>query len=424
MTERLHDFRNRLLVGDVSSELRRLPPQSLHCVVTSPPYFRLRDYQVQGQIGLENSGEEYLKKLVDVMKQVRRVLRRDGTVWLNMGDSYVGGGRGTDTGSTLEGSLANQAETRKVSPRTGIFGLKAKQLIGMPWRLALALQADGWWLRQDNIWHKKNVMPESCRDRSTRTHEYVFQLTRSDRYYYDAIAVEEPQSEHERSRRLREQKEGLKTEYTLRRDDAHGQLPPSRSGAARTVQARQRLAMKGTRNRRSVWSLGTQAFPEAHFATFPEKLVEPCVLASTSEKGCCGMCGAPLVRILKRKFYGDHNKARQAEAVVGHNTSGAMGNDVWYDHYVPAETVGWKKSCSCTLGDVVPCVVLDPFMGSGTTAVVSERLGRGWLGVELNPDYAAMATRRIERAREKRAAAQAKPARRPRAADAPATAPN
>jgi DNA modification methylase len=403
MAECFEQFRNMLLVGDVTQELRRLPSQSIHCVVTSPPYFRLRDYQIQGQIGLENSGEEYLKRLVDVFRHVRRVLRRDGTVWLNMGDCYVGGGRGADVGSTLEGSREGQAENRKVSPRTGIFGLKEKQLIGMPWRMALALQADGWWLRQDNIWHKKNVMPESCRDRTTRTHEYVFQLNRSARYFYDAVAVEEPQSEHERSRRLREQKQGLKTEYTLRRDEPHGQLAPSRNGAARTVEARQALAMKGTRNRRSVWSLGTQAFPEAHFATFPEKLVEPCILASTSEKGCCGMCGAPITRVVKRKFYGDHNRARKDEAVVGHDSSGGMGNDVWYENYVPAETVGWKKPCSCTLGGTVPCLVLDPFMGSGTTAVVSERLGRDWVGIELNPDYAAMARRRLERARAKRA---------------------
>lgn len=385
---------NEILVGDATEHLRRMPAQSVHCVMTSPPYFRLRDYGVPGQVGLEETGEEYIEKLVSIFRQVRRVLRRDGTLFLNMGDGYVGAWRGGDPKKRV---TADQKERlAEIAVKSGtVFGLKAKQLIGMPWRLALALQADGWWIRQDNIWQKGNVMPESTRDRTTRAHEYLFHLTRSSHYYYDSFAIEEPQNVHERTRRLREQKNGLSTVYALRRDDpSHGQSRPGRVGAARSAAARQALAIKGTRNKRSVWLIGTQPSKDAHFATFPEKLVEPCILAGTSEKGCCSLCGMPRSRILERRFYGDHNRARTERLVVGHDASGGMNGDTYYQNHVPPKMIGWTD-CSCGLGKVIPCTVLDPFLGSGTTAVVALKLGRRFIGIELNPEYAEIARRRI-----------------------------
>lgn len=418
MTERLHDFRNRLLVGDVLSQLRRLPSQSVHLVVTSPPYYRIRDYGVPGQIGLEATGEEYVAKLVSVFREVRRVLRHDGSMYVNMGDSWVGGARGNDVGSTLEGSRDGQAESRKVSPRSGVFGLKEKQLIGMPWRVALALQADGWWLREDNIWNKKNVMPQSARDRTTRTHEYVFQFSRASRYFHDMTAVEEPQSENERKRRLMQQAKGNRTVYALHRDGMAGQPPQGQNGAARNSEARQLLAMKGTRNLRSVWAISTGKYrdpdPEGrskrHFAIFPEKLVEICVKAGTSEKGVCSLCGAPWRRmirpteayreILAANLGKNHNKDRAEDL-----RTGRYGTGLARHHNITPEfrTLGWEASCRCSLGGVLPAVVLDPFIGSGTTAVASERLGRDWVGIELVPDYAQAAEKRIAQAREKRA---------------------
>jgi len=416
MTERLQDFRNTLLVGDVMEELSRLPSQSVHSVITSPPYFRIRDYGHSRQIGLEATGEAYVAKLVEVFREIRRVLRSDGTAFMVMGDSYVGGGRGQDTGSTLEGSLATQAECRKVSPRTGIFGLKEKQLIGMPWRVALALQDDGWWIRQDNIWNRKNVMPQSATDRTTRTHEYVFHLTRSPRYFYDAIAVEEPQSEHERTRRLKQQAKGNRTVYKLHRDALPGQPPQGANGAARNSEARQLLAMKGTRNLRSVWSISSGKYRDPdgdpsqkrHFAVFPEKLVEICLRAGTSEHGVCSLCGAPWRRIvrpseaykeiLQANLGKNHNKDRAEDL-----RTGRYGTALQRHHNIASDyrTIGWERSCRCLLGEAIRSVVLDPFMGSGTTAVVSERLERDWVGIELNPDYAASAVRRLERARAK-----------------------
>lgn len=417
MTERLHDFRNRLLVGDVVGELRRLSSHSVHCVVTSPPYFRIRDYGVPGQIGLEKTGEEYVAKLVAVFREVRRVLRTDGTLFLNMGDGWVGGGRGKDVGSTLEGSLDTQAESRKVAPRQGVFGLKEKQLVGMPWRVAFALQADGWWLRQDNIWAKKNVMPQSALDRTTRTHEYVFQFVLAKRYFYDALAVEEPQSESERTRRLKQMEKGNRTVYKIHRDRLSGQPPQGQNGAARNSQARQVLALKGTRNLRSVWSISSGKYRDPdgelghkrHFAVFPEKLVEILVACGTSERGVCMLCGAPWKRIVRPTE--DYAKLLAANLGKNHNKdraedlrTGRYGTGLERHHNICPDyrTVGWEKTCKCLLGGPVPAVVLDPFIGSGTTAVVAERMGRDWVGIELSADYAHAAGRRIERAREKR----------------------
>lgn len=422
---------NEILVGDALEQLKTLPAQSVHCVVTSPPYWGLRDYGVEGQLGLEASPQAYLDRMIPIFRQIRRVLRRDGTLWLNMGDCYAtGAGKaeipgGGPRGERWLGDASRHRDEKRRSTRDGtncgkntaiaamgpmnqpnrmvIPGLKPKDLVGMPWRLALALQADGWWLRQDNIWHKRNVMPESTRDRTTRAHEYLFQLTRAQHYFYDATAIEEPQVEHERTRRLREQSQGLDTVYSLRGDDgSFRHTKPGRSGAVKTVAARHALAVKGTRNKRSVWSIATQPFKEAHFATFPEKLIEPCIMAGTSEKGCCSHCGAPELRkiqptpeyaeLLQGNIGKNHLKSRDEDRKTGREGNGIASHGNVGRGY---QTTGWESGCNCRLGRIEPCVVLDPFMGAGTTALVALKLGRRFIGIELNPAYAEIARKRI-----------------------------
>lgn len=260
-----------IMEGDALYALRLLPSNSIQCVVTSPPYWGLRDYGIEGQIGLESTLPQFINSLVRIFSEVKRVLRSDGILWVNMGDGYTSGNR-----RYRAKDKKNPARAMAIRPDTP-EGLKPKDLQGIPWRLAFALQNDGWYLRSDIIWHKPNAMPESVKDRPTRAHEYLFMLTKSERYYYDYEAVKEP---------------GL-----------NGKL----------------------RNRRSVWSINTQAFTEAHFATFPAQLVEPCILASTKP--------------------GDY--------------------------------------------------VLDPFFGSGTVGVVCVKHQRRYIGIELHPEYVAMAAKRL-----------------------------
>jgi DNA modification methylase len=380
-----------IYIGDVIERLRGLPDESVNCVVTSPPYWGLRDYgtasweggdadckhlqksggteastlglasgghdlsdearersttrsfvpfrhicgkcgavRVDRQIGLEATPAEYIEKMVAVFREVRRVLRSDGVCFVNMGDSYCSqpnqrvqhpGGRNDVAGykqATNNGSLTQGSS---YAP-----GMKPKDLIGMPWRLAFALQDDGWWLRQDIIWSKPNPMPESVTDRCTKAHEYIFMLTKSARYYYDSDAIKEPSVTAD-TRKL----------YAPGQVDARGNGHDRGGGKQRRLGKRTYTGFNerwnnggegsvgGVRNKRSVWEIATEAFAEAHFATFPTKLVEPCILAGSK------------------------------------------------------------------LGDVV----LDPFCGSGTTGLVAMRYHRDFIGIELNPDYARMAERRI-----------------------------
>jgi DNA modification methylase len=391
----------RILVGDCVRELQLLPARSVQTCITSPPYWGLRDYGVEGQLGLEEDPADYVAKLVAVFRQVRRVLRNDGTLWLNMGDSYTDGGRGDDTGSTLMGSRQCQSESRRAKVREGKpFGLGRKQLVGMPWRIAFALQADGWLLRSDVIWHKPNPMPESVTDRPTKAHEYLFLFAQSERYFYDAKAIEEPQSNHERARRLREQREGLDRTYALRRDQPHGQHPPGANGVAKSAAARQALAVKGTRNKRSVWSISTRAFKGAHFATFPPQLVEPCILAGSAARAC-EMCGAPWRVVYSEPAPADGrgpgNKARKRRNEYG----GVGGPFKRQAHAIPwhpttREPIGAQRTCRCSLASgTARSLVLDPFGGAGTTALVAEALGRDSVLIELNEHYASMARERL-----------------------------
>jgi DNA modification methylase len=304
----------QIITGDCRDVLRALPDESVHCVVTSPPYFGLRDYGVAGQIGLEPTPDEFVAEMVGVFRDVRRVLRDDGTLWLNLGDSYASDprkGRVTATQSGKAAYLAGQANQCRFIGGS----LKPKDLIGIPWRVAFALQADGWYLRSDIVWHKPNPMPESVTDRPTSAHEHVFLLAKSERYFYDAEAVRE---------RAVSDDDKKWTDGGSEKQRGHGRRHAGFNG-----RYAERIAIDGApthRNLRNVWTIATRPFPEAHFATFPPDLAERCI-----EAGC------------------------------------------------PAGGT-----------------ILDPFGGAGTTGLVADRLGRNAILIELNPEYADMARRRIK----------------------------
>lgn len=384
---------NQILVGDVIEKLKELPEGCVHTCVTSPPYWGLRDYGVPGQIGLEPEPSKYVEKIVEVFRGVKRVLRYDGTLWLNLGDSYVGAmSQHRDGGSqgknsciakkTMSGIPTNGRIERNKNLR-GI-GLKPKDLVGIPWRVAFALQADGWWLRSDIIWQKPNPMPESVTDRPTKAHEYVFLLAKSERYFYDAAAIMEKNSLNMIERAAKGHTRG-----------AHGKLDASRNDEDTLRGEDAKVIEANGRNRRSVWTVATEPFPDAHFAVFPESLIEPCILAGTSEGGCCAACGAPWSRLVEKTKVPDRpnrNQEREGDSLdEAHGADGRAG-DRWA---LSSKTLGWEPSCSCGKEERNPGVVLDPFMGSGTTALVALKALRKFIGIELNPEYAELAKSRI-----------------------------
>ena len=300
---------NKIITGNVIEVLKELPDCSVDCCITSPPYLGLRDYGVNGQIGLENSVEDYINRLTDIFREVRRVLKNDGTLWLNIGDSYV-------------------------SSNSEYSNCKRKDLIGIPWLLAFALRDDGWYLRQDIIWEKPNAMPESVKDRCTKSHEYIFLFSKQSKYYFDYEAIKEPAVGFNNIAPAGS-KGTLRPNSRLRKGNSRtfrgggvytkGQSFNNSAEAMRESHGNSEN-VTGLRNKRSVWTVATQGYKEAHFATFSEKLIEPCVLAGSRDGG----------------------------------------------------------------------IILDPFMGSGTTAVVAKKHNRGFIGIELNPEYVEMAKRRLE----------------------------
>lgn len=318
-----------ILCGDALEQLRTLEPDSVHTCVTSPPYYNLRDYGMAGQIGAEATPEEYIENLVKVFREVQRVLRPNGTLWINIGDSYA-----TRSGAQPPTNTRNvHGHTAKRPPT----GYKCKDLIGIPWMLAFALRADGWYLRQDIIWAKPNCMPESVRDRCTKSHEYIFLLSKSDRYYFDAAAISEPIAGSSTMRYLQnlEGQSGSDRQPGKTNGKMKAVLPRFGGGKYRDDESKENRTKSGNlyvpalrRNKRDVWTIGTGGFKGAHFAVFPEKLVEPCILAGCPEGG----------------------------------------------------------------------LVLDPFAGSGTTGVVAKHLARNFIGIELNPEYCRMADERIRAA--------------------------
>jgi DNA modification methylase len=370
-----------LLQGDCLEILATLPPASVQCVVTSPPYWGLRDYGVEGQLGLERTPEEYVAKLVAVFREVRRVLRDDGTLWLNLGDSYA-------THASGSKSHPHNFRTAEIAAENGIgtinkptavsFGMKEKDLVGIPWRVAFALQADGWYLRSDIIWHKPNPMPESVTDRPTKSHEYIFLLTKSARYFYDNEAVKEPanQAEMEYRNKIRSGKN-----YDVAGPHATN-FPMAYSDTS-------------SRNRRSVWTVATTPYKEAHFATYPPKLIEPCILAGTSERGACPVCGAPWVRVVDS---GKTIRVREGSNTSGDRkivlASGQSGGIFTTGEKKVYTTIGWRPTCNHE-AEPVPCVVLDPFNGAGTTGLVTLQNGRDYIGIELNPEYIKLTEKRL-----------------------------
>ena len=296
---------NKIEFGDCRETMRKWASQGIKAqtCITSPPYYGLRDYGHEGQIGLEETPEAYIKQMVEVFKCVWDVLEDDGTLWLNIGDSYAG--NNSQASNNGRAGFGNARE--RVVNRTG-EGLKTKDLIGIPWMLAFALRAEGWYLRQDIIWHKPNPMPESVQDRCTKAHEYIFLLSKSQKYHFDHVAIKEP----------------LKGEPEARDKNAEGYQADYAKGD-RFSQGERVFGADGMANKRSVWSVPVKPYTGAHFAVFPSELIEPCILA-----------GAP-----------------------------------------------------------VGGIVLDPFMGSGTTAQVSQDLGRQYLGCELNPAYEALQKKRL-----------------------------
>ena len=396
-----------LLQGDCTKVLATLPDASVQCCVTSPPYWGLRDYGADSQLGLEATPEEYVANMVAVFREVRRVLRDDGTLWLNLGDSYASiGHKKSNSGygtSGLSGGIAQKHFP--LSHENNGDGLKNKDLVGIPWRVAFALQADGWWLRQDIIWHKPNPMPESVTDRCTKAHEYIFLLTKSAKYFYDSEAVKE------RGAMVAGDSAGSSQRDT---QETHG-LGGGNSGINL---AKQKLAAElqekgySTRNKRSVWTVTTKPFRGAHFATFPPDLIEPCILAGTSENGQCPKCGKSWKRIMEKIGVSTYEKMggknggykkmrdesmRRGETGVG-DTRDSNGNIVWYEA-TPKKFVGWQPDCACGL-DPIASVVLDPFSGAGTTGVVAVQHGRRYIGIELNPDYLEMSRKRIQLVRD------------------------
>lgn len=406
-----------ILTGDCRAVLAGLPEKSVHCCVTSPPYFGLRDYGHDGQIGLEETPDAFVAQLVAVFREVRRVLRDDGTLWLNLGDSYAndtkwGGASGGKHVDALHGDTGIGRSKKST-------GLKAKDLIGIPWRVAFALQADGWYLRQDIIWSKPNPMPESVGDRCTKSHEYIFLLSKSPRYFYDADAIAEaaaysglanqdesgfkaPQSFNGKH------KDGFRSGGVRKQDSTNDSFVPgaaAHGGIHRAGSERE----PATRNKRSVWTVATAPYLEAHFATFPPALIEPCILASTSEHGCCRTCGTGWIRCKDETGRGmigwypqcEHDglatlpdypeKPEQMETAAENNAALAA----WSAACVPITSA---RRARCEVAAVLPtnrAVALDPFGGAGTTGLVADRLQRNAVLLELNPVYAEMARRRI-----------------------------
>lgn len=329
-------------VGDCLDLLRAIPDNSIDCCITSPPYFNLRNYGIDGQIGLEQTPNAYIDKLVDVFREVRRTLKDDATLWLNLGDSYAanGGAHGgrTDNQRGVGAKRVHENGAGDQERRTPPPGAKPKDLLMIPARVALALQADGWWLRSDIIWHKPAPMPESVRDRFTCAHEHVFLLAKSASYFFDAKAVAEPSVMRPQNRL---------TDRSAHPKGDDGRQPHTQPPGGTHYE---------TRNRRNVWTIANRPFKGAHFAIMPPELAEICMLAGTSAMGHCPECG---------------------------------------NRWSHDEADNWKAGCECQLPPV-PDVVLDPFGGAGTTGYVAQQLGRKAILIELNPSYAEIARNRIK----------------------------
>jgi len=465
--------------GSVHQGLASLPDESVQCIVTSPPYWGLRAYGTEpqvwggdpacqhdwkethpagyrssdtnpgplqsdgnknrerlissvcstcdawrGELGLEPTPEMYVQHLVEIFREVRRVLRKDGVVWLNIGDSYATNGiyigdykRRHPEHHDFHTDNSERYPQKQKGFRGGEYNIKPKDLVGIPWRLAFALQEDGWWLRRDVIWNKPNPMPESTRDRPTSSHEYVFLLTKRATYFYDQDAIrEEPVS----TEKATWDGYGGKSWHDHKDDMGKGQSQ---------LKSMPNVSHPAGRNKRSVWTITTQPYLGAHFATFPTALVEPCIKAGTSERGCCPKCGAPWVRVVEKgepdddwkascgadstgEYHGESEKFRKQDALgkatyTGFNARYKAKQQNASDvkrrilEGMRERISTWEPGCDCIIegpmgaAEPVPCVVLDPFAGSGTVAKVARDLGRFSVSIELNPEYVEMIKKRM-----------------------------
>lgn len=375
--------------------LRCLADESVHCCVTSPPYWGLRDYGTEeDQIGLEERPEKYVDNLLNVFREVRRVLRDDGTVWLNLGDSYARGRTGRDDAGRTVAKKDAWKDTMPHERRDrGIpQGLKNKDLVGIPWMVAFALRADGWYLRSDIVWAKSisgdtrtgTCMPESVTDRPTQSKEYVFLLSKSPTYFFDMDAVREPHTMRPQAR------------PSGHKRGRPGPLLPEHTWSGT---ARNGPGIDGDlsgRNLRSVWHLNPKPYPGAHFAVFPPTLPRLCILAGTSERGCCPMCGTPWVREVERSSMkvreGPGRAGLMGASTTATSRTACTGTVTEAPVY---RMLGWRPTCGCPEHEPVPCVVLDPFSGSGTTGMVALDHGRNIVGLDLNGDYLELARARI-----------------------------
>jgi site-specific DNA-methyltransferase (adenine-specific) len=361
----------KILHGSCLDRLKDLEDQSINTCITSPPYWGLRDYGEGEQLGLEETPEAFVENLVKVFREVKRVLRDDGTVWLNLGDSYSSGGRTTTTNQTLRGDKDYGVTRPKPSE-----GIKPKDLIGIPWRVAFALQADGWYLRQDIIWHKPNPMPESVRDRCTKAHEYIFLLSKSPKYYFDNEAIKE---------------DGVSKGVA----DSPGSIKAV-DGVGGSRDNIGKFKGSSKRNKRSVWTITTKPFKGAHFATFPMDLIEPCVLAGCPEKVCVE-CNEPYVRqveskrIMRNELPKDDPRYRpKVYETAYEDINGKVSGG-----YTATKDLGLQKQCDCKTNETKSGIVLDPFGGSGTTAQVANSHNRDAILIELNEEYIEIAKERI-----------------------------
>lgn len=481
--------------------LKLLKPKSINTCVSSPPYFNLRDYgieptkfpaveyslfgfkiKVKAQsvcLGLEKTPQEFIGHLIYIYRLVRETLTDDGTVWVNIGDSYSAAGKKRSNEeaarkSNLKGSIDGQIACKDQQDKIfNDIGIKPKDMIGIPWMLAFALREDGWYLRQDIIWHKTNCMPESCNDRCTKNHEYIFLLSKNNRYYFDQAAIATPIAEstkndsrlkkdeysdiraergfvgnpsggtgmlkpkykkpngwadgavisaigwatEDNQGSMRQPRPGIDTKggnqgkgdipavskaQSFKRDKSHHTEPIFGQSAVQHRPDRKETEPTGFANKRSVWTVATFGFKEAHFATFPPKLIIDCIKAGSSEYGCCPICGKGYKRVIATQLvpgakasYNSAYDKRDAES-----RGEDHGSNLMRDGHKPGwhkEVIGevWEPSCKHMLTHIKKSVVLDMFMGSGTTGIVASKLGRDYVGFEQSPKYLKIAERRM-----------------------------
>ncbi len=379
--------------GHVIDRLRDLPARSVQCVITSPPYWGLRDYgNGDDQIGNERipdclgwatglpCGECFVCHMVQVFREVHRVLRDDGTLWLNLGDTYAGSMTGGTGPKSPE--QATKRNEQKMFDRGNIeTGIDKGNLVGVPWRTALALQADGWILRNDIVWSKSSQMPESVENRCTKSHEYIHMFTKKQDYFFDYVAIQEDSKSDPRNN------VPVKFKPTSKKDKLDTSDKIRSAATSASMNGRDEVPYDKT-NKRDVWVLPTANYKGGHFATFSSRLITPCILSGTSEHGCCAVCYRPWERLVVRNGgvpSGDKtNDSRDRSFSSSRNGVESFTLD---GVIARKETGGWRKMCGCRTDEVVPCLVLDPFVGTGTTVATSLQLGRHGVGIDLSEKY-------------------------------------